>query len=315
MSGNPMIFLVEIPLAEIAALDLCRAVSEQPRFEPLTVDCSEIAEDRWRVSLYFEGEPKDTDLAALRRALTQISGEDLPPFTIKELPETDWVKRSLEVLKPIRIGRFLIHGRHDRHRRRPNDIAIEIEAGEAFGTGHHGSTAGCMAAIDAVARAHPIRHALDLGTGSGILAIALARVLHATVLASDIDQVAVKVAAANAKLNGVGRLVTAVAAAGVSGRAFRERAPFDLIVANILAGPLVRLAPAIRRHLAAGGTVVLSGLLPAQRARVVAAYRGQGMRLVRGTIRDGWLTLIVERKPLKTAGTRGRRARALRAGG
>ena len=218
-------------------------------------------------------------------------------------------------MKPIRVGQFLVHGRHDRDRRRANDIAIEIEAGEAFGTGHHGSTAGCLAAIEAIAKARPIRNALDVGTGSGILAIAIARLARAPVLASDIDPVAAGIAAANAKLNGAGRLVATVTAAGLGRRSSGATVPFDLVVANILAGPLVQLAPPIRRHLAPGGTVILSGLLPEQRARAVAAYRGQGLRLVRGLIRDGWLTLVLARKPIRTAGMPGRQARVPHARG
>jgi ribosomal protein L11 methyltransferase len=310
-----MTFVAVLALDEARGRALVERLGEDEALALRPVDLSETAPGRWEIVVYFEEEPRPGELAALSRGSAAVLGRRASGFAIEELPDTDWVKRSLDGLKPIRVGRFLVHGRHDRERRRPNDIAIEIEAGEAFGTGHHGSTAGCLAAIDALTKARPVRNALDLGTGSGILAIALARIVHVPVLASDIDGIAVKVAAANATLNGVGRLVTVITAAGVSGRAFRERAPFDLIVANILAGPLVRLAPGIRRHLALGGTIILSGLLPGQQARVVAAYRGQGSRLVRGTIRDGWLTLVFERKPIRTAGTRGRPARAPRAGG
>ena len=165
-----------------------------------------------------------------------------------------------------------------------NETGIEIEAGQAFGTGHHGTTAACLVEIDRVARQRPIRNALDLGTGSGVLAIAIAKAAKARVVASDIDPLAAKIANENARLNGVGRLVTTIAAAGLGRNAIRARGPFDLIVANILAGPLVALAPSIRRSLAPGGTLILSGLLPEQRRRIVAAYRGQGLRLKRQTV-------------------------------
>ena len=216
-------------------------------------------------------------------------------FTIAELPETDWVAKSLEGLKPVRAGRFLVHGAHDRDRVKPNDIAIEIEAGQAFGTGHHGTTTGCLIAIEREAKTRTIRNALDVGTGSGVLAIALAKMAKARVLASDIDPVATRVANENVRLNGVAAFVRTLTAAGLSGRAFRERAPYDLVVANILAGPLAALAPAIRRHVAPGGTVILSGLLPEQRTRIVAAYRGTGLLLVRSMIVEGWLTLVLRR--------------------
>ena len=160
---------------------------------------------------------------------------------------------------------------------RPNDIGIEIEAGQAFGTGHHGTTAGCLLAIEREAKARPIRNALDVGTGSGVLAIALARLAKARVLASDIDPVATRVAAENVRLNGVAGFVRCITAVGLAGRAFAGSAPYDLVVANILAGPLAALAPAIRRAVAPGGTVILSGLLPAQRARILATYRMSGL--------------------------------------
>jgi ribosomal protein L11 methyltransferase len=150
-------------------------------------------------------------------------------------------------------------------------------------------------AIDRVARSRPIRNALDLGTGTGVLAIAIAKAVKAPVLASDIDPVATRIAEENARLNGVAGLVHAVTAPGLTKAIFADAGPFDLIVANILAGPLVALAPTIRRHLAPGGTVILSGLLETQRARIVAAYRAQGLRLVRGYPREGWLTLVFER--------------------
>jgi ribosomal protein L11 methyltransferase len=218
-------------------------------------------------------------------------------FEIAPLPEADWVAKSLEGLRPVRAGRFLVHGAHDRDKRRPNDIGIEIEAGEAFGTGHHGTTAGCLIAIERTIRNRPIRNALDVGTGSGVLAIAIARLAHVPVLASDIDPVATRVAKANVRLNGVQPEVRVVTAAGLGTRVFRANAPFDLIVANILAGPLVGLAPSIRRVLAPGGTVILSGLLPPQTNRVAAAYRAAGLRFARAEQREEWMTLTFTLPP------------------
>ncbi|MBZ0228103.1 MAG: 50S ribosomal protein L11 methyltransferase, partial [Bauldia sp.] len=189
-----------------------------------------------------------------------------------------------------------------------NDLAIEIEAGQAFGTGHHGTTAGCLVAIDRLAKSRRIANALDIGTGSGVLAIAIARRAKAPVLASDIDPVAVAVARENVAKNGAAGFVETFTAAGLGDRRFAARAPFDLIVANILAGPLAALAPAIRRKLANGGTVILSGLLPDQKARIVSAYRRQGLRLVGALVLDGWLTLTFVRPAGRAVDRTGHRA-------
>ncbi|MCB1489502.1 MAG: 50S ribosomal protein L11 methyltransferase, partial [Bauldia sp.] len=162
-------------------------------------------------------------------------------------------------------------------------------------TGHHGTTAGCLAAIDRLAKTRRIRSALDVGTGSAVLAIAIARRLKVPVLASDIDPVAVRIAAGNVRLNGASPLVRTVCAAGVDRAAFAREGGFDLVVANILAGPLVALAPALCRRLAPAGTLVLSGLLEHQRNRVAAAYRAQGLRFVRSQVREGWVTLTFRR--------------------
>jgi ribosomal protein L11 methyltransferase len=310
-----MTFAAVLSLDEAPALALADALAHDEALTEHPVDLSEAAAGRWEVVVYFDGEPHAREREALDRAVIGAVGANSPGFTIAALPETDWVKRSLTGLNPIRAGRFLVHGRHDRNRVRANDIAIEIEANEAFGTGHHGSTLGCLVAIDWVGKARVVRNALDLGTGSGILAIAIARSLKVPVLASDIDPTATRIAAANAALNRAGDAVTTITAAGLARQIFRLRGPFDLIVANILANPLVKLAPAVRRHLAANGLVILSGLLPEQRARVVSAYRGRGLRLVRDFTRDGWLTLIFERKPARKAEMRGRPARVPRARG
>jgi ribosomal protein L11 methyltransferase len=211
------------------------------------------------------------------------------------LDDIDWVAKSLEGLKPVRAGRFLVHGAHDRDSRRVSDIAIEIEAGLAFGTGHHGTTAGCLAMIDRVAKRERLRNALDLGTGSAVLAIAVARLARIPVLATDIDPVAVAVARDNVRLNGVAGLVETATAPGFHHPVFARRGRFDLIVANILAGPLMKLAPDMARHVSPNGSVVLSGILERQREAVLAAYVGQSFRHVRTTHMDGWVTLWLKR--------------------
>jgi ribosomal protein L11 methyltransferase len=213
----------------------------------------------------------------------------------EQLPDIDWVTRSLEGLKPVRAGRFLVHGAHDRDKRRAGDIAIEIEAGLAFGTGHHGTTAGCLEMLHRVAQAEHPRNALDLGTGSAVLAIALARLSHIPVLATDIDPIATRVAAENAELNGVASFVHAVTAVGFEHTAVERGAPFDLIIANILARPLMKLAPDFATHVAPGGSVILSGILERQRAAVIAAFVGQRFRHVRTLWREGWVTIHLKR--------------------
>ncbi len=292
-----MTHMAAITVEEAQAAALSEEIAAHPPFDGLTVDASEVSPGKWEVAVYFPDAPTE----AQRKALSQFGR-----FKITELPDTDWVAKSLEGLKPVRAGRFLVHGRHDRGQRKPNDIAIEIEAGQAFGTGHHGTTAGCLVAIEAVAKSRRIRNALDVGTGSGVLAIAITRLAKAPVLASDIDPVATRIAKENAQANGVGRWVQTLTATGLEGATFRKRGPYDLIVANILAGPLAALAPAISRHLAPGGVVILSGLLPEQWARIVAAYRGTGLALWRALVRDGWLTLSLTRPP-KRKGRRPKR--------
>jgi ribosomal protein L11 methyltransferase len=190
---------------------------------------------------------------------------------------------------------LLVHGSHDRHRRRPGDLAIEIEAGLAFGTGHHGTTAGCLEMIEMVVRRDHPKNALDLGTGSAVLAIALAKLAHIPVLATDIDPVATRVAAQNVKLNQVSAYVETRTAPGFGDPIFRARAPFDLIVANILARPLMRLAPDMARSVKLGGSLILSGILDRQRNAVVAAYAGQSFRHVRTLWRGEWVTLHLKR--------------------
>ncbi|ANT52534.1 50S ribosomal protein L11 methyltransferase [Mesorhizobium amorphae] len=262
--------------------------------EGLPIAVIEVDEDRdiHEVSLYADG---DVDVVEARLKDT-LTGLALPkPIERETLPDVDWVTRSLEGLKPVRAGRFFVHGAHDRDSRRSGDLAIEIEAGLAFGTGHHGTTSGCLEMLEQVVRREQPRNALDLGTGSAVLAIALAKLAHIPVLATDIDPVAVKVAAGNARLNHVKALVEAVTAPGFHHPIFAARAPFDLIVANILARPLMRLAPEMARHISLGGSIVLSGILDRQRDAVVSAYVGQQFRHVRTLHREGWVTIHLKR--------------------
>lgn len=254
----------------------------------------ELDEDRdlHEISLYAEGDVEAVE-AQLRDLLTALSVDK--PLEREVLPDIDWVARSLEGLKPVRAGRFFVHGAHDRDQIRPGDIAIEIEAGLAFGTGHHGTTAGCLEVLESVVEAEHPQSALDLGTGSAVLAIALAKLAAIPVLATDIDPVATEVATANVKLNDASNLVETTTATGFDHPVFAERGPFALIVANILAGPLMDIAPDMTAHLQPGGSLVLSGILDRQHDAVLAAYTAQGFRHIRTLHLEGWVTIHLKR--------------------
>ena len=279
---------------KVEAARIFEALDKAFEDDGLPIAVLELDEERdvHEVSLYADGDIDPIEA----RVRDIIAGLGMPkPVEREVLPDVDWVARSLEGLKPVRAGRFLVHGSHDRARRHPGDLGIEIEAGLAFGTGHHGTTAGCLEMLEQVVLRERPRNALDLGTGSAVLAIALAKLAHIPVLATDIDPVAVRVAAANARLNHVKALVDAVTSPGFHNPIFARRAPFDLIVANILARPLMRLAPEMAKHIRLGGSLVLSGILDRQRDAVISAYVGQSFRHVRTLHREGWVTIHLKR--------------------
>jgi ribosomal protein L11 methyltransferase len=250
---------------------------------------------QWRVTLYFRfarDEGAVRDFAAIAGGAAAAKA-----LRFERVAAKDWVGESLAGLKPVAAGRFIVHGAHDRGGIPQNRIGIEIEAALAFGTGHHGTTRGCLLALDRMCKSWPsgqaARRILDLGTGSGVLAIAAARILRRRVLATDIDAAAVRAARANARLNRVGPLVAIVKAAGVTAPEVRAHAPFDLVFANILLEPLQRLASPLAKMVAPGGRVVLSGLLTAQANAALAAYHA--FRLERRVALDGWTTLVLKR--------------------
>ena len=248
---------------------------------------------RWDVTVHFADAP---DQALLRRLVTNAAGEDIARgIALDTVEARDWVKASLEDLVPVSAGRFVVHGQHDRARVAPNKVGIEIEAALAFGTGHHGTTRGCLLLLDHVLKAWRPRRVLDLGTGTGVLAIAAARALHEKVLASDIDPPSVQVARENARLNVAGHLVQAIRATGFSAPQFVAAAPFDLVLANILANPLRQLAAPMARHLAPSALVILSGLLTHQAPGVIAAYRARGLVPVRHLRIEGWSSLLLRK--------------------
>ncbi|MFW5655527.1 MAG: 50S ribosomal protein L11 methyltransferase [Roseicyclus sp.] len=240
----------------------------------------------WEVGAYFTDPPDDIALSLLAAA------HGAAPFAVSEVPETDWVAHVRRELHPVEAGRFFLYGAHDADRVPEGRVALLIEAAMAFGTGHHGTTKGCLEAYDRLlARGIVPARVADIGAGTAVLAIAAALTSPGPVIASDIDPVAVEVAAANAAANGVAGRVTCIEAAGFDHPDLASGAPYDLIFANILKGPLLALAPAMAAHAAPGGHVILSGILNEQADEVAAAYEGRRFRLVDRAVLGEWTTL------------------------
>ena len=247
--------------------------------------------EEWVAEVYFGPEP-DEDM--IRQLVRDVAGDAAADgLVFGRVSEQDWVAASLEGLAPVRAGRFLVHGSHDRAAPRANDIGLEIEAALAFGTGHHGTTLGCLKALDAISKRRRPNRILDIGTGTGVLAIAAARMWRKNVAAGDIDPISTEAAAANARLNGASPWVKPVTARGTMHPALRQGRPYDLIFANILARPLRLLAPQIADVAAHDAELVLSGLLARDVAGVLSAYAAQGFALVTRGDLDGWATLVL----------------------
>jgi ribosomal protein L11 methyltransferase len=247
----------------------------------------------WTVEIHFESAPNETKIRNLVQA---IAGEAaVAALSFETVAARDWVAASLAGLKPVGAGRFVVHGAHDRAGIPSHCVGIEIEAALAFGTGHHGTTRGCLLALDQILRAHRPRRILDVGTGTGVLAIATAKALRHRVLASDIDARAVAVATENARINHVAPLLEVLRAPGLAARRVREHAPYDLVLANILLAPLRLLARPMAQLLAPRARVILSGLLATQANAALAAYRSKDLALERRIVLDGWATLVLRR--------------------
>jgi ribosomal protein L11 methyltransferase len=306
--------------------------------DEVAVSAVDTGQSRWRVTFYFRHE---VDQGAVRDlALSAAGAEAAKGLRFEHVAAKDWVAESLLGLRPIAIGRFVVHGAHDRGCAPPNRIGIEIEAALAFGTGHHGSTRGCLVALDRLCKSmnsarrkqispspckgkgwgggHLVRrpktptrlalarrpppfrgrnlfpHILDLGTGSGVLAIAAAKSLRRRVLASDIDALAVRIARDNARLNRSGPFPRVCRANGLAAADIRAGAPFDLIFANILLAPLQKLAAPLTRIVAKRGRIILSGVLNAQANAARAAY--PHFTLERRIAIEGWTTLVLRRR-------------------
>jgi ribosomal protein L11 methyltransferase len=284
-------------------------------FDPLAAvaGASEEGPGRWSVAIHFREAPNEI---AVRALVALAAGpEAAHAVTFETTSPQDWVKAGLEGLRPVEAGRFVVHTAHHRAHVARNRIAIEIEASLAFGTGHHGTTRGCLLALDRIVK--PLqkrrrrsrgrgfsraRSILDIGTGSGILAIAAARALRRRVMASDIDPVAVRVARANVRLNRTASFVEIARADGLAARRLHGR--YDIVFANILLGPLQRLATPIARNVAPGGQIVLSGLLRSQSVAAFGPYLIRGLTLKQRIPLEGWMTLVLERRRRGVAGRR-----------
>ena len=278
---------------EPSARRLVDVLSEILFEDEAAVAAFERPDGRWGISVHFAEAP---DQARLRELIAREGGEAIARTIVFDTVATkDWVKASLAELVPVPAGRFVVHGQHDRARVPQNKLGIEIEAALAFGTGHHGTTRGCLLLLDHVLKTrHRSARVLDLGTGTGVLAIAAAKALHNPILASDIDDASVRVARENAELNDVGRLVQVIRATGFAAPDFARHGPFDLVLANILANPLRQLAGPMSAHLAPAALVILSGLLAPQAKSVIAAYRSRGLVPLRHLRIEGWSSLLLQ---------------------
>ena len=242
----------------------------------------------WEVGAYFVAAPDETALAILAAAF------EAKPFVVSELPEVDWVAHVKRELAPVQAGRVFVYGSHDADKVPEGSIALLIEAAMAFGTGHHGTTLGCLRALDWLASDGFVgRNVVDIGCGTAVLAMAAARIWPGPVLASDIDSQAVDVARANVACNDLEGRVICVEAAGFDAPKLKQAAPFDLVFANILKGPLIGLAPDMADSVAEGGYVILSGILNEQADEVIEAYRQNGFVLVKRDEITEWTTLLL----------------------
>ncbi len=273
-----------------AAADLIVETFDPTQTAASAFECEDGAQ--WALEVYFDAPPDEAQLRDMIAAATSPEIAERAKFSL--LAERDWVEASLKGLTPVRAGRVVAHGAHDRGRLRANEVGVEIEAALAFGTGRHGTTLGCLLALDRILKRRRPRFALDVGTGTGLLAIACARLTRRKVACGDVDPVSVATARANALANGVGPYVRPVVANGLRAPALRG-VKADLIFANILAKPLRQLAPSLARAATRDAELVLSGLLLIDVPGILSAYRAQGFSLRERRDIEGWATLILRR--------------------
>lgn len=283
---------LSVPLTKDQAYALVDAVSERDDLA-VTASAHEIEETgEWVFEATCLEEPS---LEAFNELARTVLGGDVS-FSVEPIdPSINWVAKSLEGLAPVIAGGFFIHGSHDADKVPAGMQAIRIDAAQAFGTGHHETTTGCLEAIDRVLKRKRPTNPIDVGTGTGVLAIALAKRLRIPVIASDIDPIAVTTTIENARDNGVAKYIQAIEATGLDHPRIAAKAPFDLVVANILAGPLVKLAPEMNRLVQRGSSIILSGILISQAPRVIAAYARLGMVVRFKIMKKEWATLALEK--------------------
>jgi len=279
---NPPLWKASVALTKAESADICAALELGSEPQAVLIVEEPFADGAVVEALYAE----EPDAAYLSR----IAGREI---LVEPLPDQDWIRLSQEGLPPVRAGRFFVYGAHDAGTVPHGVLPIRIEAGLAFGTGHHETTALCLEVLSDLARERSFRNVLDLGTGTGLLAIGAAKLWKRRVLASDIDPVAVEVTRENARGNDVGPLVAAVVADGLANPILSRAAPYDLLIANILAGPLTQLAPSIIRSLAPGAVLVLSGLLNNQEKLVTSFYRD--LRFISARRMGPWSALVLEK--------------------
>jgi len=287
MSDDALQIIARGPRLEAEAA--AQAVDDNPLLEGATYSILEEDEDRdiWRIDAFPTSAEEAEGLTDALRAFPRLK------VVVEKLADADWLAMALSGLPPVRAGRFFVYGAHDKGRAPPNTVNLRIEAGAAFGTGHHGTTVGCLIAYNDLLKAHRYGRVLDVGAGTGVLAIAAARTGTPVAVGTDIDRPSVRISRENARLNKA--RARFVHASGLNHRDVRAAAPYDLVFANILAPPLVALSQSIKGALRPGGIAILSGLLRTQERRVLAAYRSKGFRLKRRIHRDAWATLVLVR--------------------
>jgi ribosomal protein L11 methyltransferase len=289
-TAAPMTHQASIEAPASRAMRIAQALEEALEPAPVAVGLFERGQDLFEVFAHYDAPPPRDVLLKLIEAAAP--GDGLGPLRIEAIPPLDWVRLSQAKRGTVEAGRFLIHGSHHRGNVPRRRLAIEIDAGNAFGTAHHASTRGCLIALDRLLKRRLPRAVIDLGTGSGILAIAAAKALKRNIIASDSDPVAAATAEDNARKNGVASLIGVVAAKGFAHRRLRHKTA-DLVLANLLERALYALAPELARRVASGGTAILSGLTETQAREIEARTRAHGFALEKRLILDGWATLVV----------------------